>query len=223
MFCIIDYADLSGKTALISGSIANPFISHSNCLGDKRLASAEWRGHLKCPDSIRLVKRRKPSPSQTSPLILLARMPQKRKRVPGTKSGRWYLASMIAARESMPYRILVRPQTMYIAAKDLGLASLSITHLLRRMLSYPSFGGTRCMTHRLNDAGYQLVTCSWTNFDVDITYRDTDCTFFSVGYLLDLGCTSCASWVLGQLGMTPDLKWVHLMRIQWERYQEEWT
>ena len=76
-----DQADLSGWEIFITGSIEKPFISHSNCFGDNERASVEFLGQTKCPSATLLVNRRKPSPSQIKPLILLDRCPQKRKRV----------------------------------------------------------------------------------------------------------------------------------------------
>lgn len=66
-----DHADLIGSDIFTTESVPKPFINHANCLGDMARASLDVRGHVKRPDPPLMVSRRKPSPSQTSPLILL--------------------------------------------------------------------------------------------------------------------------------------------------------
>ena len=65
----------------------------------RSLAFVKFRGQEKYPSSTLFVKRRNPSPSQIRPLILLARLPQKRNRVLGWNRERWYLLSIIALRK----------------------------------------------------------------------------------------------------------------------------
>ena len=60
--------------------ILSPCISHVYCSGFNSATSWEFRGHWNLAPSNLLYRRRKPSPSQRSPLILSSFLPQKRKR-----------------------------------------------------------------------------------------------------------------------------------------------
>lgn len=82
----------------------NPCINHLNCWGDMERSSWELRGYEKRPHSTRLYRSKYPSPSQRSPLIFVADLPQKRNKVLGTKRFALYLRSIMAAKESMPKR-----------------------------------------------------------------------------------------------------------------------
>ena len=57
-------------------------------------------------------------------MIFEAEVPQKRKRVFGTKRDLLYFRSMIAARESIPYLKSVKPHTMYTPVKERGVSIL---------------------------------------------------------------------------------------------------
>ncbi len=69
----------------ISGSMANPCISHLNFSGERFLSSEEVLGHVILPHSTHLYKRRKLSHSHRRPLILVDECPQNRNRVLGIK------------------------------------------------------------------------------------------------------------------------------------------
>ncbi len=59
-------------------SIIRPSSSYLVCCGVSSFASISLRGHWKFPLSNRLYKSRKPSPSQSNPLIRSRRLPQNR-------------------------------------------------------------------------------------------------------------------------------------------------
>ena len=79
-----DYIDFGVCSSSKIGRFAitlNPCINWWYCSLVISTASHSERGHLKVPMLIRLYSKRKPSPSQTSPLILSGFLPQNRNNV----------------------------------------------------------------------------------------------------------------------------------------------
>ena len=123
-----DYATYSGAVTgrtEFFGSIVSPSISHRNCCGVRLFTSSSLRGHTNLPCSSLLYSRRKPSFSQTSPLILSDFRPQNRYSVSGTYGLIFVLASTMETKVSIPDLKSVYPQTMYICLKQVASFNMS--------------------------------------------------------------------------------------------------
>lgn len=114
LFCTKAHATCSGLTSLTVrlGVMVSPSISHRNCFGVRVCTSEADRGHWNFPCSSLLYRSKKPSFSQTSPLIRSVFRPQNRYRVSGTNGLFPVCCSMMEASLSIPDLRSVYPQTM---------------------------------------------------------------------------------------------------------------